>query len=93
MVQAFRDPDLGLRVTDVNIRFGGGYPSHMYGALDGQTYPELIVRMARGERVEPHVGAIRAGVTFARYYWQLELDRQLVPTGREIAHGGPLREC
>jgi carbamoyl-phosphate synthase large subunit len=92
MVQAFRDPDLGLRVTDVNIRFGGGYPSHMYGALDGQTYPELIVRMARGERVEPHLGAIRAGVTFARYYWQLELDRQLVPTGREIAHGGPLRE-
>jgi carbamoyl-phosphate synthase large subunit len=89
MVQAFRDPQLGLRVTDVNIRFGGGYPSHMYGALPGQTYPELIIRLARGEKVEPHVGEIRAGVTFARYYWQLELDADLRPTGREIVAGGP----
>jgi carbamoyl-phosphate synthase large subunit len=89
MVQAFRDPEVGLRVTDVNIRFGGGYPSHMYGALPGRTYPELIVRMARGERVAPHVGEFRAGVTFARYYWQLELDEALRPTGREIVTGGP----
>jgi carbamoyl-phosphate synthase large subunit len=89
MVQAFRDPDLGLRITDVNIRFGGGYPSHMYGALPGRTYPELIVRLARGERVEPHVGELQAGVTFARYYWQLELDEELRPTGRDIVAGGP----
>jgi len=88
MVQAFRDPELGLRVTDVNIRFGGGYPSHMYGALPGRTYPELIVRMARGERVEPHVGEMRDGVTFTRFYWQLELDQQMRPTGREIVAGG-----
>jgi len=78
-----------LRVTDVNIRFGGGYPSQMYGALPGRTYPELIVRMARGERVEPHVGQMRAGITFARYYWQLELDERLQPTGRDIVPGGP----
>ena len=89
MVQAFRDPALGLRVTDVNIRFGGGYPSHMYGALPGRTYPELIVRLARGETVAPHVGEFRAGVTFARYYWQLELDEELRPTGRDIVPGGP----
>jgi carbamoyl-phosphate synthase large subunit len=89
MVQAFRDPDLGLRVTDVNIRFGGGYPSHMYGAHPGRTYPELIVRLARGETVAPHVGEFRAGVTFARYYWQLELDEELRPTGRDIVGGGP----
>ncbi len=50
MVQAFRDPELGLRVTDVNVRFGGGYPSHMYGALPGRTYPELVVRLAGGRR-------------------------------------------
>jgi carbamoyl-phosphate synthase large subunit len=89
MVQAFRDPELGLRVTDVNVRFGGGYPSHMYGARPGRTYPELVVRLARGEHVEPHVGDIRAGVTFSRYYWQLELDDRLEPTGREIIDGGP----
>jgi carbamoyl-phosphate synthase large subunit len=89
MVQAFRDPELGLRVTDVNVRFGGGYPSHMYGALPGRTYPELVVRLARGEHVAPHVGELRAGVTFARYYWQLELDDRFEPTGREIIPGGP----
>jgi carbamoyl-phosphate synthase large subunit len=42
------------------------------------------VRIARGERIEPHVGDFRAGVTFTRYFWQLELDEQMRPTGREI---------
>jgi carbamoyl-phosphate synthase large subunit len=40
--------------------------------------------MARGEPVEPHVGEFRAGVTFTRYYWQLELDEGMSPTGRDI---------
>jgi carbamoyl-phosphate synthase large subunit len=40
--------------------------------------------MARGERIEPHVGEFHAGVTFTRYYWQLELDDQMGPTGRDI---------
>ena len=40
--------------------------------------------MARGERVEPHVGEFRSGRTFTRYYWQLELDEDLRPTGRDI---------
>jgi carbamoyl-phosphate synthase large subunit len=56
----------------------------MYAALPGRTYPELIVRMARGETVEPHVGEYRAGYTFTRYYWQLELDPEMRPTGRDI---------
>jgi len=30
-------------------------------------------------------------MTFTRYYWQLELDSQLRPTGREIVPGGPPR--
>ena len=75
-VQAFRDREIGLGITDVNTRFGGAFPAPMYAALPGRTYPELIVRMARGERVEPHVGEYRAGVTFTRYYWQLELDER-----------------
>src|SRR5256714_14312110 len=83
-VQAFRDKDIGLGITDVNTRFGGAYPAPMYAALPGRTYPELIVRMARGEAVEPHVGEYRSGVTFTRYYWQLELDAGLRPTGRDI---------
>jgi carbamoyl-phosphate synthase large subunit len=83
-VQAFRDRDIGLGITDVNTRFGGAFPAPMYAALPGRTYPELIVRMAGGETVEPHVGEYTAGITFTRYYWQLELDAELRPTGRDI---------
>jgi carbamoyl-phosphate synthase large subunit len=83
-VQVFRDSQVGLGITDVNTRFGGAFPAPMYAALPGRTYPELIVRMAAGERVEPHVGEYRVGVTFTRYYWQLELDESFAPTARDI---------
>jgi carbamoyl-phosphate synthase large subunit len=83
-VQVFRDRELGLGITDVNTRFGGAFPAPMYAALPGRSYPELIARMAAGEEPEPHVGEYRAGRTFTRYYWQLELDEGMAPTGRDI---------
>jgi carbamoyl-phosphate synthase large subunit len=83
-VQAFRDEEIGLGITDVNTRFGGAFPAPMYAALPGRTYPELIVAMARGESPAPHVGEFTAGRTFTRYFWQLELDEELEPTGRDI---------
>ncbi len=88
-VQVFRDREIGLGITDVNTRFGGAFPAPMYAARPGHTYPELIVRMAAGEDVAAHVGDYRAPVTFTRYYWQLELDAEALPTGREIVAGGP----
>ena len=88
-VQMFRDQDLGLRVTDINARFGGAFACPMYAAHPGRTYPELIVKLAAGERVEPHVGEFLAGRTFTRFFWQIELDEQLQPTGRDIVPDGP----
>jgi carbamoyl-phosphate synthase large subunit len=44
--------------------------------------------MAAGEHVGPHVGEFLEGRTFTRFYWQLELDERLHPTGREILPGG-----
>jgi carbamoyl-phosphate synthase large subunit len=88
-VQAFRDPEIGLGITDVNTRFGGAFPAPMYAALPGRTYPELIVRMARGETIEPHVGEFRSGHTFTRWFWQTELDESFEPTGRDITADGP----
>jgi carbamoyl-phosphate synthase large subunit len=88
-VQAFRDKDIGIGITDVNTRFGGAFPGPMYAALPGRTYPELIVKMARGESVEPHVGEFNHGHTFTRWYWQIELDDQQQPTGRDITADGP----
>jgi carbamoyl-phosphate synthase large subunit len=87
-IQVFRDPQIGLGITDVNTRFGGAFPAPVYAALPGRSYPELIVRMAAGEHVEPHLGEFRDGMAFTRYYWQLELDEQMQPTGREIVPGG-----
>ena len=63
-IQVFRDPEIGIAITDVNPRFGGAFAAPMYAALPGRTYPELIVRMAAGERIEPHVGEYRAGDYF-----------------------------
>jgi carbamoyl-phosphate synthase large subunit len=92
-IQVFRDPDIGVAITDVNTRFGGAFPAPVYAALPGRSYPELIVALAAGEAVEPHVGEFRAGMTFTRFYWQLELDGvgedRFTPTGREIVPGGP----
>jgi carbamoyl-phosphate synthase large subunit len=88
-VQVFRDPQTGVAITDVNTRFGGAFPAPAYAALPGRTYPELILAMACGETIEPHVGEFRDGSYFTRYYWQLELDAHHRPTGREIVPGGP----
>jgi len=88
-IQAFRDEEIGLGITDVNTRFGGAFPAPMYAAKPGCSYPELIVALAAGERIEPHVGVFDEGRTFTRYYWQLELDGDLRPTGRDIVPGGP----
>jgi carbamoyl-phosphate synthase large subunit len=88
-IQVFRDPEVGIAITDVNTRFGGAFPAPVYAARPGRSYPELIVRMAAGESIAPHVGEFDAGRTFTRYYWQLELDEELRPTGREIVPGGP----
>lgn len=88
-IQVFRDPDLGLAITDFNTRFGGAFAGPAYAAHLGRTYPELIVKMAGGESVAAHVGEFRAPLTFTRYYWQLELDDHLRPTRRDIVTGGP----
>jgi carbamoyl-phosphate synthase large subunit len=88
MIQLFRDPELGIGIHDINLRFGGGFAGPMYAALPGRSFPELIVRMASGEHVEPHVGEYRKGIYFARFNWQIELDEQQRPTGRDIVERG-----
>ncbi len=91
-IQVFRDPQIGIAITDVNPRFGGAFAAPMYAALPGRTYPELIVRMAAGERIEPHVGEFRSGRYFTRWYEQLELDGDLLPTGRPMLGGDLLQD-
>jgi carbamoyl-phosphate synthase large subunit len=70
-VQCFRDGDSYL-VTDVNPRFGGGFPVHVAA---GGGYPDLVLALARGEHPPPRLGSYRAGVTMVRYLTQVILER------------------
>jgi carbamoyl-phosphate synthase large subunit len=75
-VQCFDEPE-GLPVTDINCRFGGAFPLPLAA---GSRYPELVLRIACGEHIEPHVGWFTAGVTMTRYY-----DTVILPEGDRSA--------
>ena len=64
-VQCFREPDGSLPITDVNTRFGGGFPLPLAA---GGRYPELALALARGERPEPRLGDFVEGVAMTRYF-------------------------
>jgi len=70
-IQCFREPDGSLPVTDVNPRFGGGFP---LPTAAGSRYPELALALAAGERPEPMLGEFREGVVMTRYFSQVVLD-------------------
>jgi carbamoyl-phosphate synthase large subunit len=69
-VQCFREVDGSLPVTDVNPRFGGGFP---LPTAAGSRYPELALALAAGERPEPTLGEFRDGVVMTRFFSQLVL--------------------
>jgi carbamoyl-phosphate synthase large subunit len=83
-VQCFRERDGRLLVTDVNPRFGGGFP--LPHAAGGR-YPELALALAQGERPEPRLGEFREGVVMTRFFSQLTLvageDGTLAPFSEE----------
>jgi carbamoyl-phosphate synthase large subunit len=70
-IQCFREPDGSLPVTDVNPRFGGGFP---LPTAAGSRYPELALALAAGERPEPALGDFRDGVLMTRYFSQIVLE-------------------
>jgi carbamoyl-phosphate synthase large subunit len=82
-IQCFRENGDVLGIVDINTRFGGAFP--LPQAAGGE-YPDLIVRMAAGERPEPRVGRHRAGVVLTRFLDQTLLHRRpggLAPVGRD----------
>jgi carbamoyl-phosphate synthase large subunit len=64
-IQCFREPNGSLPITDVNTRFGGGFPVPLAA---GGRYPELALALARGERPDPRVGDFEDGVVMTRYF-------------------------
>ena len=81
-VQCFREPDGTHRITDINPRFGGGFP---LPTAAGSRYPELALALAAGERPEPTLGEFREGVVMTRFFSEI----CLVESGSGLE---PLRE-
>jgi carbamoyl-phosphate synthase large subunit len=80
-IQCFREADGSLPVTDVNPRFGGGFP---LPTAAGSRYPELAIALANGERPEPCLGEFREGVVMTRFFSEVLLadaGGQLAPLG------------
>jgi len=69
-IQCFREPDGSHRITDINPRFGGGFP---LPTAAGSRYPELALALAAGERPEPRLGDFRAGLYMTRFFSELVL--------------------
>jgi carbamoyl-phosphate synthase large subunit len=82
-VQCFREPDGTHLVTDINPRFGGGFPLPLAA---GGRYPELALALARGERPEPRLGDFREGIVMTRFFADISLtkngDGSLKPLAR-----------
>ena len=84
-IQCFRVAEGRHEVTDVNPRFGGGFPLPLAA---GGRYPELALALARGERPEPRLGDFREGVVMTRFFSDLCLtaggDGTLEPFAEEL---------
>lgn len=66
-VQAFLT-ERGPVLSEVNPRFGGGFPLALAAGGD---YPEWIVRMVQGEDVSPRIGEYRVGLKMTRFYQEI----------------------
>jgi carbamoyl-phosphate synthase large subunit len=70
-IQCFREPSGELQVTDVNPRFGGGFP---LPTAAGSRYPEMALALAEGKSLEPRFGDFREGVVMTRFFSQVILE-------------------
>lgn len=71
--QAFLSPD-GPMVSEINPRFGGGFPLALAAGAD---YPELIMQVVEGRQVQPAIGQYRKNLFMTRYYVELILEQPL----------------
>ena len=63
-IQAFLTPD-GPVLTEINARFGGGFP---LGCAAGAAYPAWLVDMVEGRTVAPRLRDYEPGLFMSRYY-------------------------
>ncbi|MFL5950811.1 MAG: ATP-grasp domain-containing protein [Gaiellaceae bacterium] len=82
-IQCFREVDGTHYLTDINPRFGGGFPLPLAA---GGRYPELALALARGEHPEPRLGDFREGIVMTRFFSDLTLAQNGDGTLKPLTH-------
>ncbi len=77
--QGFLDGD-GVRLTEINVRFGGGYP---LAQAAGARFPEWLIREQRGEPLPRAFTGWQSDVVMLRYDQEI-LGRQVAPDRIEL---------
>ena len=67
--------------TEINGRFGGGYPlAHAAGAR----FPELIIQMALGDSPSSLLGEYDRGIVMSRYDEAVYVNAAQLPNGDQL---------
>lgn len=69
-----------VKFIEVNPRYGGGAN---LGFHSGANTPQLLVRMLRGEKIEPRIGEFRENVVMLRYTRDIFLEEDTSVPGRK----------
>lgn len=72
-IQIFKTPD-GPILSEINPRFGGGVPLTFAAGGD---YPEWILQMVEGNKIEPKIGEYKKNLFMTRYYQEIILETPL----------------
>lgn len=63
-LQFFKTDD-GFVLSEINPRFGGGFPLALAA---GAEYPEWLMQIVEGRALKPRIGRYRTGLYMTRYY-------------------------
>jgi carbamoyl-phosphate synthase large subunit len=74
MTLQFFITDRGPVLTEVNPRFGGGFP--LANAAGGR-YPEWIVQMLNGAEIKPRIGEYKKGLYMTRHHAEIFTERKV----------------
>jgi len=79
-VQCFATED-GPVFTEINPRFGGGYP---LADAAGAQFPEMLIDLVRGKEVKPRIGQYQKGLLMARFDEAFFIPLESDPLGRSL---------
>jgi carbamoyl-phosphate synthase large subunit len=74
-IQAFLTSN-GPVLTEINARFGGGFP---LANAAGADYPRWLLQEVLGQHIEPRMGDYREGLYMTRYAVEVFLERPFQP--------------